>query len=252
MTRYTCLCQLQGVPFEYFASAMRSQLITHVANSYNFYPPKVYNLTSNYSALDPRSGNEASTWPFYLESYTAAAAIQAGFLEDGLDVIRHIGLVNLRLGLNWAQSLWNPGFLTYVTAPVTWFVPDVLASTGLDIGSGTLFLAPTMKSSESRVVLPLFFPSFWATVTAERAPGDTASGTIRLEIVKAYGSPTFVKQVTAQPVGTASGAGHTMTLEAPFACREGAVLNLDAGWEAMVGVAQIRERVLPVAPPTEL
>jgi hypothetical protein len=53
------------------------------------------------------------------ESYTAAAAIQAGYLEDGLDVIRHIGLLNLRLGLFWAQNLWNPGFLTYVTAPVT-------------------------------------------------------------------------------------------------------------------------------------
>ena len=36
-----------------------------------------------------------------------------------MDVIRHIGLVNLRLGLGWAQNLWNPGFLTYVTAPVT-------------------------------------------------------------------------------------------------------------------------------------
>jgi hypothetical protein len=27
-------------------------------------------------------------------------------------VIRHIGLLNLRLGLGWAQNLWNPGFLT--------------------------------------------------------------------------------------------------------------------------------------------
>ena len=44
---------------------------------------------------------------------------QAGYLDDGMDVIRHIGLVNLRLGLGWAQNLWNPGFLTYVTAPVT-------------------------------------------------------------------------------------------------------------------------------------
>ena len=71
-----------------------------------------YNLSSNASAIDPRNGNQASTWPFYLESYTAAAAIQAGYLADGLDLIRHIGLVNLRLGLAWAQNLWNPGFLT--------------------------------------------------------------------------------------------------------------------------------------------
>eukprot|EP01050_Picozoa_sp_SAG11_P011146 SAG11_NODE_1160_length_5647_cov_8.048125_4_plen_314_part_00 len=255
LSRHAGWGDLPGVPFAKFAAAMRSQLVTHVAESYNFYPPKVYNLTSHSSAIDPRNGDEASTWPFYLESYTAAAAIQAGYLEDGLEVIKHIGLVNLRLGLNWAQSLWNPGFLTYVTAPVTWFVPDVLASAGLDRGAQTLFLAPTLALGEQRVVLPLFFPSFWATVTAEQAAGDTAAaaaaaaGTIRMKVTKVFGAPTTIKQVTAQPVGTASAAGHTMVLPQLFECREGAVLNLDAGWEWMVGAAQLHERVLPAAPP---
>jgi hypothetical protein len=45
---------------------MEQQLATHVAHSYNFFPPKVYNLSTMSSALDPHSGHEASTWPFYL------------------------------------------------------------------------------------------------------------------------------------------------------------------------------------------
>ena len=112
LSRHAGWGDLPGVPWAAVVSSMRQQLATHVANSYNFYPPKVYNLSTMSAALDPGNRNEASTWPFYLESYTAAAAIQAGFLEDGLDVIRHIGLLNLRLGLGWAQNLWNPGFLT--------------------------------------------------------------------------------------------------------------------------------------------
>jgi len=258
LNRHAGWGDLPGVPFEKFVSAMRSQLVTHVAESYNFYPPKVYNLTSHSSAIDPRNGDEASTWPFYLESYTATAAIQAGYLEDGLEVIRHIGLLNLRLGLNWAQNLWNPGFLTYVTAPVTWFVPDVLAAAGLDRGTQTLFLAPTMAPTEQRVVLPLFFPSFWATVTAERTgngqhledDGMAAGGSIRMEVTKVFGAiPTMIKQVTAQPIGTASAVGHTMNLPQVFECKKGAVLNLDAGWEWMVGAAKVHGRVLPVVPP---
>jgi len=103
--------------------------------------PKVYNVSTNCSAVGPRAqdkGKLASTWPFYLECYTAAAAMQAGFVEDGLSLIEHIGLLNLRLGLAWAQNLWNLGFLTYVTAPVTWFVPDVLGAFALDASSKTL------------------------------------------------------------------------------------------------------------------
>eukprot|EP01043_Picozoa_sp_COSAG02_P102285 COSAG02_NODE_38308_length_430_cov_1.525680_2_plen_39_part_01 len=39
---------------------------------------------------------------------------------------------------------------------MTWFVPDVLAAAGLDVGSETLFLAPTLRSTDAHVVLPLF------------------------------------------------------------------------------------------------
>ena len=66
LSRHAGFGDLPNMPFEAFRSSMEQQLATHVAHSYNFYPPKVYNLSTMSSALDPHSGHEASTWPFYL------------------------------------------------------------------------------------------------------------------------------------------------------------------------------------------
>eukprot|EP01052_Picozoa_sp_SAG31_P006515 SAG31_NODE_300_length_18109_cov_47.887285_20_plen_582_part_00 len=257
LSRHAGWGDLPSVPWDTIVSSLRQQLVTHVAHSYNFYPPKVYNLSTMSSALDPGNHNEASTWPFYLESYTATAAIQAGYLEDGLDIIRHIGLLNLRLGLGWAQSLWNPGFLTYVTAPVTWFVPDVLAAAGLDVASETLLLAPTMHRTETRVVLPLFFPQFWATVeairgSASKSSSNAADGTISLHVVKSYGTPISISKILAQPIGVTARNGTMLTLATTFHCKEGATLDLSVHWNALVGSSIIRDRVLPPDPPTSI
>ena len=103
----------------------------------------------------------------------------------------HLGLLNLRLGLAWAQNLWEPGFLTYVAAPATWFVPDALAGAALDLNAagGTLSLAPVLLEDQARAVLPLYFPSFWATVTAARGAG-AAMTTGALALL--HGSPLAV------------------------------------------------------------
>ena len=116
--------------------------------------------------------------------------MQAGFVEDGLSLIEHIGLLNLRLGLAWAQNLWNLGFLTYVTAPVTWFVPDVLGAFALDASSKTLSLSPTLQkdaAGKGRVSLPMFFPSFWAV--AEASADFAGCGSLRVRVVKHFGEP---------------------------------------------------------------
>ena len=229
---------------------MQAQLSTHVANSYNFYPPKVYNLSTNFSAVDPGSGRFSSTWPFYLESYTAAAAIQAGYLEDGLDLIRHIGLVNLRLGLGWAQNLWRPGFVTYVTAPVTWFVPDVLGGFGLDVANNTLYLAPALEVSgnaATRLSLPMFFPSFWAMVDVQK--DGSGGGSILLRVIKSYGtSPVVIDTIVAQPIGRSSEVGQRITLNGSFTCTQGSELSLDAYWSSLIN-ANVMSRVLPSTPP---
>ena len=250
LSRHAGWGDLSGVPFDSIASSVEAQLTTFVRQSHNFFPAKVYNLSSQSAALDPEPGQQrvASTWSFYLESYTALLAIQTGWLADGLEIIKHIGLVNLRLRLQWSQNLWQPGFDSYVAAPVSWFIQDVLASAGLDVANHTLLLAPAMEASDDRVELPLFFPRLWATVIAQRTSG--ISGSIKVTITKVFGEPLEVRQVVALPIGVPSTAAVTIALKTPFVCVEGAELDLSAHW-AVLTAASVRPRVLPREPPGE-
>ncbi len=148
---------------------------------------------------------------------------------------------------------------------MTWFVPDVLAAAGLDVGSETLFMAPTLRSTDAHVVLPLFFPQFWATVEATRAgvsgigsrgtarePSGALGGSITLKVVKNYGRAVSISRVRAQPIGVAAANGTMVTLVAPFRCEAGATLDLSAHWDELVGSSTIRDRVLPPNPPTSI
>ena len=86
-----------------------------------------------------------------------------------------------------------------------------------------------------------------ASDDADRADGG---GKITLTVVKAFGaSPVEIWQITAQPIGVASGNGTTFGLKQPFSCTQGATLDLSAHWHAMVGSAVIKGRVLPASPP---
>jgi uncharacterized protein (DUF608 family) len=250
LSRHAGWGDLSGIPFDNIVSSVEAQLTTFVKQSHNFFPAKVYNLSSQSAARDPEPGQNrvASTWSFYLESYTALLAIQTGWRADGLEIIKHIGLVNLRLGLQWSQNLWQPGFDSYVAAPVSWFIPDVLASAGLDVANHTLMLAPAMEATDYRVELPLFFPQLWATVIAQRT--SSSSGSIKVAVTKVFGEPLEVRQVVALPIGVPSTAAVTIALKVPFVCVEGAELNLSAHW-AVLTAASVRPRVLPREPPGE-
>jgi hypothetical protein len=163
------------------------------------------------------------TWPFYLESYTAMAAIQAGNVADGLDVMRHIQLVHLRGGWTWSQNLWNPGELTYVAAPVTWFITDVLSNAALDASQQRLTLGPILLPGQKRTVLPLFFPTFWANL--EYSP---AEGECRLRITRTFGNSLItLKELKIEPIGLPGSDGKVVKI-APFVVKEGAVLDLSA------------------------
>jgi uncharacterized protein (DUF608 family) len=250
LSRHAGWGDLSGVSFDKTVSSVQAQLSTFVSHSYNYFPAKVWNLTSQSAAEDPEPGQNrvASTWPFYLESYTATLAIQTGWLDDGLELIKHIGLVNLRLGLQWAQNLWQPGFVPYVCAPVSWFVPDVLASAGLDVHAHTLHLAPAMRPTDVTVTLPLYFPQLWAAVTVQRHADNStrtsAPGTIKVAILKTFGAPVELRQVKALPIGVASSTTKTITLATPFLCTQGAELDLSAHW-AQIIVPVLRPRILP-------
>lgn len=103
-----------------------SQFKISLSKTPDYYANKVWDIGRGHG-IDNRG---SQCWPFYLESYTAYAAMQAGYYDDALEIMRHIQLVNLRRGWSWCQNLWNPAELTYMTAPVAWFSTDVLAGAG--------------------------------------------------------------------------------------------------------------------------
>jgi non-lysosomal glucosylceramidase len=247
-----------GSAFNLTQSALAAQLRLQVGASYSFFPPKVYNLTTNSRAIDPSNGNPSSTWPFYHESYLALAALQAGFVDDALDVLRFIQLVDLRLGLAWSRNLWNPGFITYVAAPVSWFALDVLAGTALDVPGQTLFLSPcvsnlTTTQADGGVTFPVFFPSAWAVVTATPAQASGGGGTLLFTVTKVFadaGPVVNITTVRASPVGLPAGSSaqeRVVTLSTPFVFAEGAVLDLSSDYDTLVAPALV-SRVLPAEP----
>lgn len=220
-------------PMDMVRSSVLAQLQSNISRSPDFYAPKVWLLTDHKAMTDPRrpkDRNARSTcWPFYLESYTAMAAIQAGYVDDGLNIMRHIQLVNLRNGWTWTQDLWQPGEITYMTAPVTWFITDVLAESSLDLPDDTIALAPVLLPGRDRAVLPVYFQRFWGNITANRTTHQ-----LTFTVTKVFAGPSItLRQVIAQPTGTAD----RRVIEIPaFTVRPGHVLDLSSHWnEIMAG-----------------
>jgi non-lysosomal glucosylceramidase len=205
------------LPMDVIQSAIKAQFDISLAHTPDYYANKVWDMRLGHG-IDQRG---SQCWPFYLESYTAYTGIQAGYLDDGLDIMKHIQLVHLRKGLEWCQNLWNPGDITYMTGPVTWFSTDVLTGAGLDLSRGELRLAPGMEGS-----FPLYFPGFWAMLTVTR---DKAL----LKVLKTFALPTAggndpvkITTIVVEPMGRATGQGSRITLPSPFAVSAGAVLDL--------------------------
>ena len=216
-------------------AAIISMFKTSISFAPDYYAPKVFDLQMM-SSLDMLG---SQCWPFYLESYTAMEAIQAGYVADGLDIMRHIQLVHLRKGWTWSQNLWNPGELTYMTAPVTWFITDVLSGAALDIPSGTLTLGPTVLPGEDHLNVPLYFPRFWAQL--EYQPKSSKAS---LRILKTFGEDNIVlRNLVGMPVGVASSDARKQAI-APFAVKQGAVLDLSPYLKTISGSVSQRP-VLP-------
>jgi non-lysosomal glucosylceramidase len=228
-------------PMDVVDKSIVAQLKSNISASPDYYAPKVWSLKDNAAMHDPKrpASSEGSTcWPFYLESYTAMAAIQAGYLDDGLNIMRHIQLVNLRNGWTWTQNLWHPGETTYVCAPVTWFITDVLAGSALDLPSKTLFLAPVMRPSDQKLVLPVYFPTFWATVTVDRQQRK-----ITMAVTKVFGqSDQTIEKMIAEPAGRPTSELSKISIP-PFRIREGAVLDLSSSWDKLIN-ADIKQPIL--------
>ncbi|MCQ2426199.1 MAG: carbohydrate-binding protein [Lachnospiraceae bacterium] len=230
------------IAFEKYAEHLNAFLRTAVQNSGDYYAPKVFNIRTQQN-MDAAN---SSCWPFYLDSYGAMAAIQAGYPEDGLEILLHTMLVDLTRGFEWTQDLWVRAYATYMTAPVSWFLNDVLAGSALDVPGKTLTLGPTAIASEGigtgeRLTVPLYYPKFWAEL--DYRPSE---GVFTYRITKTfYGdgeAPIAFEKVRALPAGTASEDAKEIALSAPFAVKEGEILDLSAHLSAFEGT--VREKVL--------
>ena len=218
------------LPYASFVSHMKTFLSTSVQKSNDYYAPKVFNLRTEQDMDNPGS----RCWPFYLDSYGGMAAIQAGYFEDGLAILEHTMLVDLRLGYLWTQNLWTRGYSTYMTTTVSWMLGDVLAGAALDVPHRTLTLGPVSLYGEP-LRIPLYYPKYWAELTY--APQQDI---LTYKIIKTFytdsDAPILIDTVIASPAGVASSERVTIPLSAPFAVQDGALLQLSAHVKAFGGV----------------
>ncbi len=228
------------IPLPYVQASLVSQFKISLSKTPDYYANKVWDMQLG-KGIDQRG---SQCWPFYLESYTAYPAIQAGFVADGMDIMKHIQLVHLRRGLTWSQNLWNPGNITYMTAPVTWFSTDVLAGAGVNLPAQEIRLAPVLKDSAT-VTYPLYFPTFWATLQM-----DNVRKTASLKIIKTFGDTTFtLSKLVVEAAGTAADQKKCFSLPA-FRIVKGGILDLSK-WHHELNGANTAQAVLPRADKVE-
>jgi len=218
MSRYLGLGDV--IPFDAFVSHIKAFLETSVQNSRDYYAPKVYNIRTE----QDMDNDGSRCWPFYLESYGAMAAVTAGYADDGMKIQKHAMEVDLRLGFMWTRNLWNRGYVTYMTAPVTWMIGDVLAGCSVDIPDRTLTLGCVYDG-----VIPLNYPNFSAVLTNQ-------NGRMTFAVTETFSDNCgVIEKIRITPVGKAYEEGITVVLNTPFSIKKGAVLDLSAHKEAFTG-----------------
>lgn len=207
------------LPFEQMTSSLKKLLETAVQNANDYYAPKIYNWVTEQS-LDRE---DTSCWPFYHDCYVGMAALQHGFVEDALKIWEHTQRVHQVRGWMWSQSLWVPDNLTYMTAPVSWFIPDVLAGAALNVNKERLTLGPCRLPGGKPLQIPLYFPDFWAELQCDYETKKSS-----LTVTKVFGeSCHIIREIVIQPNGKSSEKAVTHRLSIPFQISEGAILRLD-------------------------
>ncbi len=227
------------VPFDSFVKHMKEFITTSVQQTGDYFAPKVFDIREGIGLDNPGS----RCWPFYLDSYGAMAAIQAGYVEDGFEIMEHTQLVHFRSGYTWTQNLWNPGYSTYMTAPVVWFVNDVLAGSSINVPQKTLTLGPTTVPGTNKLVTPLYYPKYWATLTYDKDSG-AASYKIIKTFYKSGEQPIVFNTLNIAPNGKAAASKTSHTLS--FTVTEGATLDLSAYMGELGGNISLPKSLTPM------
>ena len=211
-------------PMDVTSASLVSQFKISIGSTPDYYANKVWDINKGHG-IDIEG---SQCWPFYLESYTAYPAIQAGYIDDAFEIMQGIQNVHLRRGWTWCQNLWNPAELTYMTAPVTWFSTDVLTGIALDIPNQTLKLGPVVKGKD-KTILPVFFPTFWANITI-----DPKVKSIKFKILKDFSKASVIlSHILPQPAGIIVESENKFDI-APFKVEVGAELDLSLYYDQLI------------------
>jgi len=105
----------------------------------------------------------------------------------------------------------------------------VLAGSSLNLPADTISLAPVLPPHQSRAVLPVYFPRFWGTVTADRQTRK-----LTFAITKVFdGPPVTLRHVVTLPVSVGTSDRRTFDIP-PFAVRPGCELDLGRYWDEIM------------------
>lgn len=221
-------------PWYMVQSSLETQFKESLSKTPDFYANKVWDLNLGHG-IDKKG---SQCWPFYLESYTALAGMQAGYFDDAMDILRHIQLVHLRHGYTWTQNLWNPGEVTYMTAPVTWFSTDVLAGAGINVLDKELRLAPIVKGN-NKTIYPLFYPRFWGQIEI-----DPNKKSIVFRITKLFDEKSNIEFTHVKSEHSGKSSLDYNMIEIPvFKVQEGSVLDLSDYYDQIVR-SELKDRKL--------
>jgi hypothetical protein len=220
-------------PQQVIKASLVSQFKISLSASPDYYANKVWDISLG-KGIDQRG---SQCWPFYLESYTAYPALETGYVDDGMDIMKHIQLVHLRKGLTWSQNLWNPGDITYMTAPVTWFSTDVLAGAGINVITGEIRLAP-LNLKQAVSVYPLYYPKFWATLQV-----DHTKRKVVLKVSKHFGEPVIFHTMKIQQAGKSGSEEKVFGID-KFKAESGSEIDLSRYYNELT-TQEIAGAVLP-------
>jgi len=180
------------------------------------------------------------------EPYLGCEAIYGNYVDDGLETIRRIYLCAWEENNNpWAGPLMydapnghQGGLPTYMTTPTSWFVLDALAGASIDVPNGRLYISPRMTTGQKELHIPVFFSRFWGWL--DYVP---ANRQLTFSVRKVFAPDEKLQQTLYHAPGArgnaepatmtitsiaANGNAQPISLPAPFAVREGAVLDLSS------------------------
>ena len=222
------------LPFERIASSVQTQISTSVLDAPGYYAPKVYDAVNKIN-----KDNGSGTWPFYLDSYTGMLAIQSGYVDDGLTVLKSTQQIYLDQGYTWSMSLWQPNNIcTYMTAPVSWFIGDVLTGFAVDLPNKTMTVGPADLGDTFSI--PVYYPDFWGRLDYSKKD-HTASFTV----TKRFGNdPISIETIVVQPNGTSSDERASFSIDG-FSMEEGATYTFTADMVAAMERSVKQEAILP-------